>query len=70
MTRRTLLPVSPAAGERLYSIAEVAELWQLSRDTIERLLARGELRFVQVGARRRRIPASALDEYLEANANR
>jgi excisionase family DNA binding protein len=55
------------AGERLYSIAEVAELWQLSRDTIERLLRRGELRYVQIGPRRRRIPASALDEYVEAN---
>lgn len=63
---RTSAP-TPAASERLYTIAEVAELWQLSRDTIERLLGRGELRYVQVGARRRRIPASALDEYVESN---
>jgi len=63
---RKLIP-TPAAGERLYSIAEVAELWAMSRDTIERLLARGELRYVQIGPRRRRIPASALDEYVEAN---
>ena len=54
------------ASERLYSIPEVADLWQVSRDTIERLLRRDELRYVQVGARRR-IPASALDEYVEAN---
>lgn len=65
MARRN--PEPAAAGERLYTIAEVAELWQLSRDTIERLLARGELRFVNLGTRRRRIPASALDEYVEAN---
>lgn len=64
--RTTLLPKS-SAGERLYTIAEVAELWQLSRDTIERLLRRGELRYVQVGERRRRIPETALDEYVEAH---
>jgi excisionase family DNA binding protein len=63
-----IVQLSPAAGERLYTIAEVAELWGLSRDTIERLLARGELRYVSIGARRRRIPASALDEYVDSNA--
>lgn len=63
---RALFPTA-AAGERLYSIVEVAELWGVSRDTIERLLSRGELRYIAVGPRRRRIPSSALAEYLEAN---
>jgi len=67
MARSRALLAAPAS-ERLYSIAEVADLWQVSRDTIERLLRSGLLRFVQVGPRRRRIPASALDEYLEEHA--
>lgn len=58
---------SEAAGERLYSIAEAARLWDVSRDTIERLLTRGELRYVTLGARRRRIPASALEEFVETH---
>lgn len=58
------MPAAPAlrTSERMYSIPEAAELWSVSRDSIERLLARQELRFVWVGERRR-IPASALDEY-------
>lgn len=67
MPRQTAMLPSSSTGERLYSIAEVADLWQVSRDTIERLLGRGELRYVAIGVRRRRIPASALDEYLDAN---
>lgn len=69
MTRSARAQLEAPAGERLYTIAEVAELWQLSRDTIERLLARGELRHVSIGARRRRIPASALSEYVDANVS-
>lgn len=57
---------APAVAERLYSIAEAAALWSLSRDVIERLLARGELEFVRIGARRR-IPASALEAYAAAH---
>lgn len=49
-------------AERLYSIVEAAELWHVSRDTIERMLRRGELRHVAI-AGRRRIPASALEEH-------
>lgn len=52
-------------AERLYSIEEAAALWSVSRDTIERRLAKGELRFVRI-AGRRRIPASALDEATRA----
>jgi excisionase family DNA binding protein len=55
---------SPKTSERLYTIAEAAAKWSVSRDTIERLLRRDELRFVQIG-RIRRIPESALLEYLE-----
>lgn len=53
-----------AAGERLYSIQELATLWSVSRDTIERLMRLDELRWIRFGARRR-IPASAIEEYLD-----
>jgi excisionase family DNA binding protein len=49
-------------GERMYRISEVAELWGLSRDTVERMVRRGYLRWVRIGSVRR-IPASALAEY-------
>lgn len=52
-------------AERLYSIEEAATLWSVSRDTIERRMARGELRFVRIEGRRR-IPASALDEAVKS----
>ena len=54
-------------GERLYSIEEVARLWSTSRDLVERLMSRRELRYVMVGSRRR-IPASALEEYVAARS--
>lgn len=58
MTRKPAVIVA----ERLYSIEEAAALWSVSRDTIERLLRRGELRSVTIESRRR-IPASALEEH-------
>lgn len=57
----------PTLGERMYSIAEVAALWSVSRDQVERLMRAGDLRWVQLGARRR-VPASALAEYLAEHA--
>jgi excisionase family DNA binding protein len=55
--------IPPAEAERLYSIAELAALWGVSRDAIERLLRRHELPYVRVGARRR-IRASDAEAYL------
>jgi excisionase family DNA binding protein len=55
---------APAESERAYTIAELARLWGVSRDSIERLLRRSELRYVYVGTRRR-ILASDADAYLE-----
>lgn len=55
-----------APGEILYPVAEVAELWRCSADTIGRLIARGKLRAVNIGDGRAklRVPASALAEYV------
>lgn len=66
MGYRAMAHSASAAAERLYSIDEAAALWSLSRDVIERLLARGELEFVRIG-RRRRIPASSLEAYAAAH---
>lgn len=49
-------------AEQLYSIEEAAAVWSVSRDTIERRMKAGTLRFVTL-EHRRRIPASALEEY-------
>ena len=58
---------APKTSERLYTIAELAADWSVSRDTIERLLRRDELRFVAIG-KIRRIPESAAAEYLDDHA--
>lgn len=57
------------AGERLYTILEVAELWSVSRDLIEQLMRDGELEWVGLGSRRR-IPASAVKRYQDAHTER
>jgi excisionase family DNA binding protein len=57
-----------ATSETLYSILEAADLWSVSRSTIERLMRRRDLRYVKVGAHRR-IPASALEEYTAEHAD-
>lgn len=55
-------------AERLYSIEEAAALWSVSRDTIERLMRAGKLRYVTL-EHRRRIPASALEEYARSQGD-
>lgn len=55
--------------ERLYSIEDVAELWSISRDAVERLLRDRELLALIVG-KRRRIPASELTAYISRTAER
>jgi excisionase family DNA binding protein len=49
------------------SVEQLAALWSVSRDTIERLIASGALRSVRI-ATMRRIPASAIAEYLAREA--
>ena len=60
-----------AAGipEQLYSIEEAGRILGSSRDQIERFIAKGELDYVMVGARRR-IPASTLADYQETRRER
>lgn len=59
----TVLPFE----QRAYSPAQVADLWGVSVRTIERLLERGDLFYVQVQSRRR-VPSWAVDDYLHGGA--
>lgn len=58
--------MSPAAGEELYPVKDVAALWHCSVDLIYDLIAAGKLRTVQVaiGRAKTRVPASALAEFV------
>lgn len=45
----------PAEAEPFFTIATLAEHWQVSRDTIRSMIARGELKAYRIGPRRIRI---------------
>jgi excisionase family DNA binding protein len=45
---------------RPFTIAELAERWSVSADTIQRMLARGDLPCLQIGPKRKLIPAAAV----------
>lgn len=47
-----------------YSVEEAAQALSLGRSTVKKLIATGELASVRVG-RRRLIPRSALESYIE-----
>jgi excisionase family DNA binding protein len=50
--------------ERLYTTKEIAEAWSVNPETVRRLAARREIRFVRIGAELR-FPESAIREYLD-----
>ncbi|MFQ5462357.1 MAG: helix-turn-helix domain-containing protein [Phycisphaerae bacterium] len=52
----------------ILTVAEVARYMRISRDTVYRLAARGELRGRKVG-RIWRFPKSAIEEYVHGNAS-
>ena len=60
-------PAPSPEAERLFTIAEIADLWGVSYDHVHRLIGAGRLRAVRSG-RAWRVPASALAEYIEARA--
>jgi excisionase family DNA binding protein len=55
--------------DRHYTTAEVAELLAVNPETVRRLAARGELRFVRVAAELR-FAESAIREYLDRQTGR
>ena len=56
--------VSNAGPERLHRVETVAKRFDVGRTTIYRLVGSGELRSIRVGGSRR-IPESAITEYIE-----
>ena len=70
-TRETVLAVmtnTPDTTPQLLRPAEVADYLRVSRSTVYRLIASGELGTVHVGARRAaRITREALDAYIAKN---
>lgn len=50
--------------ESLYTVNEVKDILRLSRSRVHQVLAEGSLRSLKIG-RLRRIPASALQEYID-----
>lgn len=53
---------APARGAPL-TIDEVAERWRMSRDGVYRLMAKGELPWLQVSAKRRLIALEDVEKY-------
>lgn len=54
----------PLGGDRLYTVAEVAQHMRVSNMTVYRLIKAGDLPAVRVG-KNYRIRASVLDAYLD-----
>ena len=53
-------PVNRAAWKRAYGLATVADMFEVSRDTMKRLAGSGELKTITV-AGRRLVPASEVE---------
>lgn len=69
LTAGDLVPAEHKHIARLaYSIDEILEAVPLSRNTVKRMIASGELRSVTI-RRRRLVPADALHELLEGRAS-
>lgn len=60
------------AAEVLYPVSELAELWRCSDQHLYNLIARKELRSVQIGIGRAktRIPASAVAEFVARRSSK
>jgi excisionase family DNA binding protein len=54
--------------EQFYTVQEIAALLRVHEETIRRLCDRGELRSIRVAANRR-IPESAVKEYMDGAQN-
>ena len=59
---------SPPHQLRAFTVAQAAQLLQVSDDTVRREIARGRLGHVVIGERLQRIPWSALEEVLDWRA--
>lgn len=55
-------------GTDLLKVPQVAKMLGVSQPTVWRMIARGELDSILVGARSRRISPVAVDEYLKSHS--
>ena len=63
----TIEPQAVGVPPLVYSIAEAAEVLRTSRDSVERLILRGDLSYVRVNKRNKVIPRAALERFIAAN---
>ena len=68
MSTYTSLPTYVSQQRLLYSVVEAAEVLSLSRSKVYELLAANTLQSVKIG-RSRRIPHSALTDYVASLSN-
>src|SRR5215471_10504419 len=59
----------PAPGTTLYSISTVADRLEVSRDTVRRLVARGDLTAIRIGSNVR-VDAAELETFLNHQRSR
>lgn len=57
--------VGPIAAPQLLTVGQVADVLQLSRRTVQRLIDVGDLPAVRLGPRSLRVPLERLNEALE-----
>ena len=63
-------PITAFLPERVLDAREVAELLGVSRRTVTRLIRRGDLQPVRIGARSTRFRSSDIEELIAAGASR
>ena len=60
---RKIFRYPPVEPDKLWTVKQVAELWQASEKTVYRRMDNSELAYVKIG-RLRRITSQALDDYI------
>jgi hypothetical protein len=59
--------IMDAESPAIFTRRKLAERWHTSEDTVDRLRARGELKFIQISPRRVGCAASDVHDYEERN---
>lgn len=50
--------------EKLYTVSEAADIFNVSRTTVQRWLDKGHIKYVQIGSGWRRIPDSEISKLM------
>ena len=59
-------PANKSARRRLHDLHDVAEVLQVSRDTVDRMLRAGKLPFIRLPGGRRRVVPEDLEAAIES----